>query len=198
MYNQFPLSLSLSLSPPPTYNILKISLVNNLLKVRLDRIYSWYYAYPLTYTLYTHSPLFHSMDWMSWSYGSGHDCLNISTADTWGNDDVISLHMHVHYGDSIPIPCTYIYTQCVVFPLLMFLCTLPRGFTFYKMANLDNRISNADQILTQVGIQCTMHDSSVVYRQTPLSLHAACCRMLKSSPRHWESSTQTFSRYALK
>ena len=25
-----------------------------------------------------------------------------------------------------------------------------RGFTFYKMANLDNRISNADQLLTQV------------------------------------------------
>lgn len=24
------------------------------------------------------------------------------------------------------------------------------GFTFYKMANLDNRISNADQLLTQV------------------------------------------------
>jgi ATP-binding cassette, subfamily D (ALD), member 3 len=24
-----------------------------------------------------------------------------------------------------------------------------RGFTFYKMANLDNRIANADQLLTQ-------------------------------------------------
>ncbi len=24
-----------------------------------------------------------------------------------------------------------------------------RGFTFYKMSNLDNRISNADQLLTQ-------------------------------------------------
>ena len=24
-----------------------------------------------------------------------------------------------------------------------------RGFTFYKMTNLDNRISNADQLLTQ-------------------------------------------------
>lgn len=27
--------------------------------------------------------------------------------------------------------------------------SLPRGFTYYKMGNLDNRIANADQLLTQ-------------------------------------------------
>ena len=26
------------------------------------------------------------------------------------------------------------------------------SFTFYKMSNLDNRIANADQLLTQVGV----------------------------------------------
>ena len=30
-----------------------------------------------------------------------------------------------------------------------------RGFTFYKMSNLDSRISNADQLLTQV---CRHHN----------------------------------------
>jgi len=30
-----------------------------------------------------------------------------------------------------------------------------QGFTFYKMANLDNRITNADHLLTQVGL-CTL------------------------------------------
>lgn len=29
-----------------------------------------------------------------------------------------------------------------------FNCSRKRGFTFYKMSNLDNRISNADQLLT--------------------------------------------------
>lgn len=29
------------------------------------------------------------------------------------------------------------------------LCALHRGFTYYKMNNLDNRIANADQLLTQ-------------------------------------------------
>ena len=32
----------------------------------------------------------------------------------------------------------------------MYICSLPNsGFTYYKMSNLDNRISNADQLLTQ-------------------------------------------------
>lgn len=31
----------------------------------------------------------------------------------------------------------------------LFLICMDRGFTFYKMSNLDNRISNPDQLLTQ-------------------------------------------------
>ena len=33
------------------------------------------------------------------------------------------------------------------FSILVFV--VDRGFTFYKMSNLDNRIANADQLLTQ-------------------------------------------------
>ena len=41
--------------------------------------------------------------------------------------------------------CTFIHS-----PLSHIFHPIPfRGFTFYKMANLDNRISNADQLLTQ-------------------------------------------------
>lgn len=40
-----------------------------------------------------------------------------------------------------------------------------RGFTFYKMTNLDNRIANADQLLTQV---C---NNSVTSRPEPGALH---------------------------
>uniref|UniRef100_A0A8K9WLR4 ATP-binding cassette, sub-family D (ALD), member 3a n=1 Tax=Oncorhynchus mykiss TaxID=8022 RepID=A0A8K9WLR4_ONCMY len=29
------------------------------------------------------------------------------------------------------------------------MCVIPRGYTYYKMGNLDNRIANADQLLTQ-------------------------------------------------
>ena len=41
---------------------------------------------------------------------------------------------------------TYVFIYSYLFIMNVFLC---RGFTFYKMTNLDNRISNADQLLTQ-------------------------------------------------
>ena len=33
--------------------------------------------------------------------------------------------------------------------ILFCLCVASRGFTYYKMSNLDNRISNPDHLLTQ-------------------------------------------------
>lgn len=37
-------------------------------------------------------------------------------------------------------------------PIMFIFLPFSSGFTFYKMTNLDNRIANADQLLTQVSL----------------------------------------------
>ena len=69
--------------------------------------------------------LIYSMVCKNWGCDFVHDFLSIFTSSTWGN--------------------YYITISCLLIAILR--C---RGFTFYKMTNLDNRISNADQLLTQV------------------------------------------------
>ena len=50
-----------------------------------------------------------------------------------------------------------------------------RGFTFYKMSNLDNRIANADQLLTQV------HTHTYTHTHTHTHTH---CRSLSHTHTH--------------
>ena len=50
--------------------------------------------------------------------------------------------------------CFMIIVHCMLNVNVSIFLIFSSGFTFYKMTNLDNRIANADQLLTQVCDTC--------------------------------------------
>ena len=92
--------------------------------------------------VFTSPSLWHSLTW------HGREIVNqpevYDQAEQWINIMQCSLIFHFNFPEvknELPV--------CIKGDqVLQWLCCC-RGFTFYKMSNLDNRISNADQLLTQ-------------------------------------------------
>jgi len=63
-----------------------------------------------------------------------------------------------------------------------FVMLMCRGFTFYKMSNLDNRIANADQLLTQ-DVEKLSHSVADLYSNLSKVVNHCCCYWLRCSIR---------------
>lgn len=89
------------------------------------------------------------MDWMNWNSGSVFVLQSTCMTDIWGMCYSPCMHVSNWLMEHDEFCSKWLHYNFNTMTADYIINVIYRGFTYYKMSNLDNRIANADQLLTQ-------------------------------------------------